>query len=309
MILALSATFILIFHRVFIATDEEIRARLRISIDLDRLDFSEPLIAPKNINFLSTPKNVCPNQAEEYDIVCYVIVRHDDFQARQVIRNTWADKKKFSYVNIFFVLGVSQNDSLNKQIMDENEKFGDILIGDFLDKFRNLSLKSIVAWKWMSESCQKAKLFVKANNDMLVNFQSIRNSIKQNFFKNNTFFCRVISDQKVDRERSSLFYTKYSEYSNSIYPKYCQNHGAIISNDLISKLYSESNKIRNFWIEEINMGILADRLKASYQNAIDKQINSKLFEEEKKKFDDYFFVYGFEGSKNLYESWLKFTKQ
>ncbi|RNA18853.1 beta-1-3-galactosyltransferase 1-like [Brachionus plicatilis] len=307
-ILVLTVTIFLMFYRVFLASDEEIRSRLRISTELSRIDYFAHFISPNTTKILSTPKNICPNQATEIDIVCYVIVKNDDFHSREAIRNTWANRKKFPFVNTFFVVGISRNESLDKLVVNENEKFGDLLISDFVDSYRNLSYKSITAWKWMSESCQKAKLYVKANAGLLVNFNSIRASLKQNSFQSNSFFCQVMAEQRVDREKSSLYYTPYSEYSNNFYPKYCKNQGTIISNDLVSKLYQGSNKNKNFWLDDINTGIIASHLKISYQFSNGRHIVFKLFEKSKRSFDKFFFVYGLEGSKDLYELWKRIER-
>lgn len=297
-----------VFHRVFVATDEQIRLRLRIGLQLeDQVDTIGPT-SPNKIGILSFPKSACANQTKEIDIVCYVIVRNDDFQVREAIRDTWGDKKKISFANVIFVIGKSHDKSFNKKIMDENEKFGDLLIIDLLDTFKNLSFKSILAWKWMSENCQDTKVYIKASPYILVNFESIRKSLKINMFQNKSIFCRVVFGEKVDRIKSSLYYTSYRDYPRDFYPKYCQNQGTIISKDLLAKFYEKSKENKNVRLDDINMGIIADSLKASYQNSDGKHLNFKFFKPNKKNFDNYFFIYGLKDARNIKDSWRNIFK-
>lgn len=309
-ILAIFFSFFLIIHRVFISTDEQLRSRLRIGFQLDQIDFIKyPSISPNKIEILSFPKSACSNQAKYIDIVCYVIVRNDDFQVREAIRKTWGNKRKFSFANVIFVIGKSQNKSFNKKIMDENEKFHDLLTIDLLDTFKNISFKSILAWKWMSENCQNARIFIKANPNVMVNFESIKNFLIKNKFLEKSIFCRTVSGQKVDRAKSSLYYMSYSDFSKDFYPKYCQNQGAIISKDLISKFYEKSIENRNLWVNDINIGLIAQSLKASYQISVDKHLNFMFFDSKKKSFNNYFFIYGIKDTQNLIDSWRKIFKE
>ena len=40
---------------------------------------------------------------------------------------------------------------------------------DFIDSYRNLTVKSIMALKWATEHCKNAKLIFKMDDDTLVN--------------------------------------------------------------------------------------------------------------------------------------------
>ena len=50
----------------------------------------------------------------------------------------------------------------------EVEQMGDIVQGDFLDSYRNLSYKNVMGVLWAAEFCAQAEFVVKADDDMFV---------------------------------------------------------------------------------------------------------------------------------------------
>jgi hypothetical protein len=54
-------------------------------------------------------------------------------------------------------------------IQDENRKYGDIIQGDFIDLYENLTFKSLMSWRWIKYNCMKAQYFLKLDNDVFMN--------------------------------------------------------------------------------------------------------------------------------------------
>ena len=52
-------------------------------------------------------------------------------------------------------LGSTTEQSLLESIARENDKHHDILQGDFLDTYRNLSYKNVTGKLWVSQFCQQ----------------------------------------------------------------------------------------------------------------------------------------------------------
>ena len=47
-----------------------------------------------------------------------------------------------------FISGQTENEDVNQAILEESKEFGDILIGDFSDSYKNLVLKSLWLLEW-----------------------------------------------------------------------------------------------------------------------------------------------------------------
>jgi beta-1,3-galactosyltransferase 1 len=69
---------------------------------------------------------------------------------------------KFILINIPF--------TLQYQIEEENKKFKDIVQGQFIDSYRNLTNKGVMGYKWISEHCMNAEIVLKVDDDAFVNF-------------------------------------------------------------------------------------------------------------------------------------------
>jgi hypothetical protein len=110
--------------------------------------------------------NLCTNDSgSDLDLFIHLWTRITDLKLRQAIRSTYANRSLFPTLNVGFIVGASLNESLNSIIYLENEKYGDIIQGDFIDTYRNLSFKSLTAWRWIIYNCQKAKYFLKIDGE------------------------------------------------------------------------------------------------------------------------------------------------
>ena len=56
---------------------------------------------------------------------------------------------------LVFLLGSTSDSDLQTVITEENEKNHDIVQGDFVDHYRNLSYKAIMGKLWVSEFCEQ----------------------------------------------------------------------------------------------------------------------------------------------------------
>ena len=73
-----------------------------------------------------------------------------------------SDKMSYLYIWIttevngnFFHWGATKNQSLQESIARENDDYHDIVQGDFLDSYRNLSYKNIMGKLWVSQFCKQ----------------------------------------------------------------------------------------------------------------------------------------------------------
>lgn len=242
----------------------------------------------RNINenidlFLTIKKHPSDNTCKFLNripfIFSYVFVRADGFLKRKTLRETWANSEEFPNFRKIFVLGLSKNETVNENIQEENEKYNDILQGNFIDSSRNLSYKSLIAWKWIlyhSQNCLDASFILKIDDDVVLNTHSLLNfinsntSIKRSIY---SFFCNYNPEKTpVCRNKTTcnpLIYTSFEEYNenlygiNDYYSSFCSGTAFLMTPDLIRPLYLKSNKIKVFWIDDVFVGIIARYLSKS----------------------------------------------
>ena len=74
---------------------------------------------------------------------------------------------------LFEIAGSTSDTKLQKSIEDENQKFGDLIQGDFVDTYHNLSYKAIMGNLWVAEFCEQAEFVVKADDDMFIDLYEV----------------------------------------------------------------------------------------------------------------------------------------
>jgi hypothetical protein len=95
---------------------------------------------PTKAKILVSPWSLCLNeQGKDLDMLVYVFNRVNDFHQRKAIRQTYANRTLCPTANFVFVLGKSVKPAVNLQIVKENAEHGDIIQGDFIDVYRNLT--------------------------------------------------------------------------------------------------------------------------------------------------------------------------
>ena len=85
------------------------------------------------------------NATQKIHWIFYVHSSIVNYQKRQVIRKTWGFPRLFKDYNmrILFVVGKSDIESTQQKLEMEYSLYGDILQGDFLDTYKNLTYKAV----------------------------------------------------------------------------------------------------------------------------------------------------------------------
>lgn len=81
-------------------------------------------------------------------------------------------------LRVFFLLGKSLNGSLNSLVLDESDRFGDIIQQDFVDSYNNLTVKSVMMLKFVTSHCAHASYVMKTDDDMFVHLPNLFRLLK-----------------------------------------------------------------------------------------------------------------------------------
>ena len=89
---------------------------------------------------------------------------------RAAIRETWGNIAHYSHypAQVVFLLGTTAVDQLEHQLEEEEEE-DDLLVGDFVDSFHNLTYKDSLFFTWMKHECPSATYAFKGDDDIFVN--------------------------------------------------------------------------------------------------------------------------------------------
>ncbi|XP_059615544.1 UDP-GalNAc:beta-1,3-N-acetylgalactosaminyltransferase 1-like [Phlebotomus argentipes] len=208
---------------------------------------------------------------------------------RDNIRQSWGGWKVDH--RVLFLLGTVESQDLQREIQTESDFFQDIVQGNFVDTYRNLSYKHVMAMKWATEFCPETKFIFKSDDDVFVNTALISQYIQRMKNPSNFITCDLYWPQKVLRETKSKWYVSPEEYPNATYPVYCPGCGVLLTSDVAQKLHKAAETTPFFWVDDVYvLGILREKINARI-TAVDKlllksRITDEIFYEKTRNITD-----------------------
>ncbi|KAM9038713.1 UDP-GalNAc:beta-1,3-N-acetylgalactosaminyltransferase 1 [Sarcophilus harrisii] len=199
-------------------------------------------------------------------LVILVTSRSADVEARQAIRITWGAKKSWwgQEVLTYFLLGQQtepEENLLALSVQDESILYGDIIRQDFIDSYNNLTLKTIMAFRWVTEFCPTAQYVMKADSDVFINPGNLVKYLLTHNQSENFYTGYPLIENFSNREFFKKTYISYQEYPFRMFPPYCSGLGYVLSGDLVSRVYGMMAHVRPFRFEDVYVGIALSILK------------------------------------------------
>ncbi|XP_067119667.1 beta-1,3-galactosyltransferase 1-like isoform X1 [Centruroides vittatus] len=202
-----------------------------------------------------------PNKCKQanYSIAFMIPSTTGRISARNAIRETWGGYAKEAGIPVLFLLGTPFLQHQQKYIEMENTLYQDIVQVKCMDRYRNLSLKSVAMMKWVSEYCFNTAYILKADDDMLINV----NRLLQTFYNKNykrTIFGRIMSGLSPHRLKKSKWYVSEKEYKNNFYPNFTSGPSYLFTTDSAKILFETSLELPYLHLEDVFMtGVVADK--------------------------------------------------
>lgn len=227
---------------------------------LEANDFSR-LINLTDFRFLINQKS-CSDLHLKPLVLIVVHSAPANLDKRNLIRETWGQHDVRARL-LFFVGAVNSTTQVSVDV--ENRTFGDIVQGNFVDAYRNMTYKHIMVLKWFTYYCPEAKFILKADDDVFVNtpkvyeyLESEGNNVEN---RRNFMFCVPSTAPRVYRTYRSKWRVSPKEYRNRFYPDYCPGFSIIYSHDTAFQLYRAAQVTPYFWIDDVHVtGTLATKI-------------------------------------------------
>lgn len=231
-------------------------------------DDFETIVDYKNFDYLiSKPKCVFQNDTDYNELLPYFITfvhsKPTNVDVRNTMRDTWAhtDKRTKTY----FLLGAVSSPAMQKQIEKEDAEYGDIIQGNFMDTYRNLTYKHMMALKWFTYNCADANYMVKMDDTVFINvpnvYKFLQNTDRKGFLMGPVFYTSKGKNKLIKRNeertfsnviqtvpRSGKFTVTREEYETRYFPNYAEKFALIYSSDVAIRLYQRAQKMRFFWL-------------------------------------------------------------
>nr|XP_019544960.2 uncharacterized protein LOC109415532 isoform X1 [Aedes albopictus] len=221
----------------------------------------------------------------------------DDGSQRQEVP-THPEERKAPSVSLFppegdvdpaFNVREAELDELQARIVNESEVYGDIIQESFVDSYNNLTLKTIMMLKWVTNNCDgRVKYIMKCDDDTFVNVPNLLQVLLGGtvpvykasipFYDKNTIDVRSSKNRLAEVKRlltgflfceakpigdtSSKWYSPNYMYNKEFYPDYLSGTAYLMNLNAAKLLYRTSLTTPIFHLEDVYLtGLVADRAK------------------------------------------------
>jgi len=192
-------------------------------------------------------------------LLVLVISAPGNVENRRTIRETWGR----GFHRLLFMLGAVESRAAQAALEEENRTYRDLVQGSFLDSYRNLTYKHVMALKWTAYYCPGARYVLKTDDDVFVNSPAVLDFLSQDLSPwgaRRLILCPTLTFGHVVRSLKSKWRVSPQEYPGRMYPPYCAGWVVLYSPDVVFLLYREAQRTEYFWIEDVHVtGTLAAR--------------------------------------------------
>lgn len=238
-------------------------------IDIQKFVFKRPDACQgcfvHNYTYILDNENICSTDEGKQPVQILVLISttHRNTERRKALRDTWLSvaRKNMGDVRYAFLLGTVSDATTQVALETESATYRDIIQEDFVDSYNNLTLKTMMAFKWASKNCKNAKFFMKTDDDMFVNLNSLKNTVRNySIALQHSIggFCNLTREPV--RLNSSKWYASYAMYPHKKYPKYCSGTGYVTSLGVVGKVYKVSKNIPFFYLEDVFVSMCMKKL-------------------------------------------------
>ncbi|KAJ8039144.1 Beta-1,3-galactosyltransferase 1 [Holothuria leucospilota] len=218
-----------------------------------------------NIKFVINEPNRCNPTEEKSAPLFLLVLMHSasgNFEQRERHRFSCLKVSEVSGKGTasLFLLGESGDETVNSRIKEESGKYKDIIMGNFLDSYQNLTLKTLMGLKWASAFCPLSKYVMKADDDGVINFKNVVNLLSTTP-SSKYIVGHLFNKNRPVRDPTNKWFISEKDYPGLFYPPYLNGIAYVMSGDLAGSLFQVSHAVPLFPLEDVYVGMLLERLR------------------------------------------------
>lgn len=225
-------------------------------------------ISPGPFTYIINEPDKCAESRPVPFLVLLIATEARQVEARNAIRQTWGNESvvpALGFIRLFLLgknggeLGILQQ----RMLEAESQRYHDIIQQDFMDSYKNLTIKTLMGMNWVAIHCPRASYVMKTDSDMFVNteyliYKLLRPEIKP---KKDYFTGNNMRGFGPNRNKNSKWYMSPELYPGEKYPTFCSGTGYVFSGDLARKIYQVSLSVRRLHLEDVYVGICLAKLR------------------------------------------------
>lgn len=199
------------------------------------------------------------NNTEMPTLLVLIHSAAQNLEKRNTIRETWGSYLR-DKIKIVFLLGKIDNLNAQSKLLQEQYINNDLVQGNFVDKYRNITYKHVMAFKWVKYYCTDVNFILKTDDDVFINMPNLLKFLPA-LPTSRLIFCDVMKQARAKRTWRSKWRVAYDEYAARVYPDYCAGWAILYTGDVALTLYDTAQKDRSyFWVDDVHVtGVVAQK--------------------------------------------------
>ncbi|OQV23723.1 putative Beta-1,3-galactosyltransferase 5 [Hypsibius exemplaris] len=198
----------------------------------------------------------CLQSSADYSPWCYTV---SHTAHRRAIRRTWGSVTGLDnrQIRLIFLLGITVKPEEQDAVSLEATDNQDILQGDFLDTYLNLTYKNLMGLRWASEECGPELSFVwKSDDDVFLNLFGLYAVMVERLSEitTNTMACLTTIRSVVHRR--GRYAVSRRAYPAQFYPEHCVGMAYLVSSDAVRALHRISHTVPFMSPDDAFIGVL-----------------------------------------------------
>ena len=145
-------------------------------------------------------------------------------------------------------------------MQNESALYNDIVVFDFEDSYRNLTIKTLTSLHWAVKTFNTS-FILKVDEDMVANVRDIISLLRRKITPDSEIILGdCVSGIPIERNMTSKYYISYHDYALGAWPPVCFGTGYVISSLAVRHLLTLTNETRLYHLEDVSIGLLANKI-------------------------------------------------
>lgn len=197
------------------------------------------------------------NVSQPMNLLIIVKSSVEEFDERNVVRNTWGKESLQLGVHYVFSVGWSEKEIINRKLFNESVQHKDILQINVIENYHHLALKKYMTLKWIIHL--KIKNIFFTDTDIMIFPKRLKSLSVKYERKNNLIFGYCwLTETQVVRDSSSKSCIPKSVWSKDTYPPFCSGAAHFFSGDVARKLLDAIPNGADNWRWAYQMDLIED---------------------------------------------------
>ncbi|EDW04110.1 uncharacterized protein LOC6561984 [Drosophila grimshawi] len=230
------------------------------SLDPSKGIAAEQIYESGHLNDEISIERICPANGLSTRLLILITSAQTHADARMSIRQTWGHYGTRRDISMAFVLGRGTNETVNEALSQENFMYGDLIRGNFIDSYNNLTLKTISSLEWIDQHCPRAQYILKTDDDMFINVPKLLKFLDKRKEKR-AIYGRLAKKWKPVRNKKSKYYVATDQFPAAVFPSFTTGPAYVMTGSIVHDLYVRSLTTVYLKLEDVfATGIVAQSL-------------------------------------------------